>query len=136
MARSYAFAEQGSQHLDIPAREVRLIDYAPAFLAALLKDTLDLGLGWLPGMSFLLSICFDFLILLLLGRCKLSYRQKLITLFGLGLVDSVPVMSFLPVQTLAVYRLYKLDKRAAQEEAKGSASHLNKQLNSKALFEA
>lgn len=99
-------------------------------MIALLKDLLDLvGIGSLPGIGTVVTICFGFLIWILLTVFDRSSQHTgmnirlirgLVTIF-FTLIEAVGFgLNFLPIMTLTVIVLYQLAKRAykkAKEEA-------------------
>lgn len=107
-----------------PARQVSFLSYIPLFLVAILKDTLDLLLGWIPGLGAIISFCFGvliFMLLLLMGSGSLRRRglaKKGLLLVIATMVGSILVVSmFMPEEMLAVIGMYILDKVAAKKES-------------------
>lgn len=93
---------------------------------ALLKDLLDLvGLGSLPGIGTIVTICFSFFIWMLMtlfdrsggkSNKKMARGQVLV---GFSLVEAFGFgLNFLPIETLTVVALYIMAQRAAKKEEK------------------
>lgn len=96
--------------------------YLGVSMIALLKDLLDLvGIGSLPAIGTVVTICFTFLIWMLLAlfdrssqhtRLNMHLARGLVVM-GFGLVEAVGFgLNFLPLQTAMVIVLYILAKRA------------------------
>ncbi len=99
-------------------------------MIALLKDLLDFAfIGSLPGIGTVVTICFGFLIWILLTIFDRSSQHTgmnirlirgLVTIF-FTLIEAVGFgLNFLPIMTLTVIILYQLARRAyrkAKEEA-------------------
>lgn len=114
---------------DVNVKDVKFTGEKPsAFLylgvamIALLKDLLDLvGIGSLPGIGTVVTICFSFLIWMLLflfdkssqgARSNIQLTRGLV-LLGFGLVEAVGFgLNFLPIETTMVIVLYHLAKKA------------------------
>jgi hypothetical protein len=105
-----------------------LLAYAPAFLAALLKDLLDLvGIGSLPAIGTVLTLCFSLLIFLLLwafaGTSRKSHgavrsgvlKSGKVLLAGTIVESLFFGLNFLPIETLTVYIIYRMDKKRRRE---------------------
>ncbi len=104
--------------------------YLGVAMIALLKDLLDLvGIGSLPGIGFVVTVCFTFLIWMLLflfdrssqgAKSNMMLTRGLVTI-GFGLVEMVAFgLNFLPIETTMVIVLYQLARKAykrAREEA-------------------
>ncbi len=99
-------------------------------MIALLKDLLDFaGIGSLPGIGTVVTICFTFLIWILLAMFDRSSQHTRMNMFlvrglviiGFGLIEAVGFgLNFLPIMTAMVIVLYFLARRAykkAKEEA-------------------
>ena len=114
---------------DVNVKDVKFTGEKPsAFLylgvamIALLKDLLDLvGIGSLPGIGTVVTICFSFLIWMLLflfdkssqgARSNIQLTRGLV-LLGFGLVEAVGFgLNFLPIETTMVIVLYQLARKA------------------------
>jgi Zn-dependent membrane protease YugP len=97
--------------------------YIGAFLTALLKDLLDFTLiGSLPGIGTIITICFSLLILFFLvlaGASRKSYnltKKGLLLLLGTGAEGLLFGLNFLPIETLTVYAIYRMDKKQRQQK--------------------
>lgn len=97
--------------------------YTFLFILALLKDLLDLaGVGSLPGIGTVVTLCFTFLIWTLLtvfdrsgGKQNIKMTRGLI-LVAVGLVEGIGFgLNFLPIQTLTIVALYQLARRAQRK---------------------
>lgn len=96
--------------------------YLPALIVAMLKDLLDFtGIGSLPGIGFVVTLCFTFLIFMLLllftGKNKSTLRkmetmaQRAGILIGGGLFEGLFFgANLLPVETGMVIAIYLVDK--------------------------
>lgn len=103
-------------------RQVSLLSYAPALLAAILKDILDLVFGWIPGIGAIITLCFSLMIFFLLllagsgGKWQYSLARKGGFLLVGTAIESVPVLSvILPLETFTVYLIYRADRKAAEK---------------------
>lgn len=93
---------------------------------ALLKDLLDLvGLGSLPGIGTIVTICFSFFIWMLMtlfDRSGGKSNNKMVrglVLVGFSLVEAVGFgLNFLPIETVTVIALYIMAHRAWKREEK------------------
>ena len=121
MARDMEFLAR-KQNLDEVERDKpRFISYVPALMAALLKDTLDLAIGWIPGVGFVLAVCFGALIFALLTLVKTNKQlvdskflvKRLLIILLAMLVESFPIFDFLPIETLTIVVIYLIDKHAS-----------------------
>jgi len=104
-----------------------------AFFAALLKDISDFALiGSFPGWGTVISICcsiFIFFVLLLAGAggkrnaIKGMVKKILAMLFG-TLVELLPGLNFMPVETIVVVYIYfiVLGERKSEEEANANGN--------------
>ncbi|NTW29903.1 MAG: hypothetical protein HGB34_02090 [Candidatus Moranbacteria bacterium] len=102
-----------------------MIMYAPAFVAAGLKDLLDIALSPTGFGHFLLSVLFGFLIFMLLKLVKTNsaitesrmlvkglMRQALI-MIGFSLTDGMPLIGAFPFEIAAVALIFILDRAAS-----------------------
>lgn len=93
---------------------------------ALLKDLLDLvGLGSLPGIGTIVTICFSFFIWMLMtlfDRSGGKSNNKMVrglVLVGFSLVEAIGFgLNFLPIETVTVIALYIMAHRAWKREEK------------------
>lgn len=96
--------------------------YLGVAMIALLKDLLDFaGIGSLPGIGFVVTACFTFLIWMLLtlfdrssqgAKSNIQLTRGLVTI-GFGLVEMVAFgLNFLPIETVMVIVLYQLARKA------------------------
>lgn len=95
-------------------------------MIALLKDLLDFaGVGSLPGIGTVVTLCFTFLIWILLAlfdRSSRHTRKNMALVRGLiviafGLIEGIGFgLNFLPLETLMVIVLYQLARHAWKEE--------------------
>lgn len=96
--------------------------YIGVAMIALLKDLLDLiGVGSLPGIGFVVTACFTFIIWLLLAtfdrssqgtKSDMQMARGLVTI-GIGLIEGIGFgLNFLPIELLMVIILYVMAKRA------------------------
>lgn len=100
-----------------------------ALMAAILKDLLDyVGIGSLPAIGYVVTICVSFVIGLMVfiagsgskkrNRAK-SLIKKLVTLGGGTIVESLLFgLNFLPIETLTVIVLYRIVKKEKAAEAR------------------
>lgn len=98
--------------------------YAGLACLALLKDLLDLALvGSLPGIGSVVTLCFSFLIWILMsvfdrsgGRSNNKVARSL-TLLGFSMVESFGFgLNFLPIQTGTIIVLYLMTRSAWKKE--------------------
>ncbi len=91
---------------------------------ALLKDLLDFaGIGSLPGIGTVVTLCFSFLIWILMtvfdrsgGKSNKVMGRNLVLLFA-SLVEAIGFgLNFLPIETLTVIVLYTMARKAAKKE--------------------
>jgi hypothetical protein len=100
-----------------------LLAYAPAFIFAGLKDLLDLVMiGSLPGIGTAVTFCLTVLILLSLvlftgssGRQRGLVRKGMILMAAAVTEGFFFGLNLLPLETLTVYALYRMDKKRRQE---------------------
>jgi len=93
---------------------------------ALLKDLLDfVGIGSFPGIGFVVTACFTFLIWILLHTFDNSIsKEKIQMLRGIVLVGVAGVeglllgVNFIPIETMAIFLLYKLAHSAWKKAEK------------------
>ena len=102
--------------------------YLGVAMVALLKDLLDfVGVGSLPGVGTVVTICFTFLIWILLtifdhsgGKKDTKLARGFVVLI-FGLVEAVGFgLNFLPIETVMVIVVYYMARRAwkkAEKEA-------------------
>ena len=102
-----------------------LFVYAPALGVAFFKDILDLTfITSLPVIGFALTACFSLLIFLLLlltrSNSKLIDSRFLIkfalVLIVASLVESIPILAFLPLETAVILLIYWMDKHLSEEQ--------------------
>lgn len=96
--------------------------YLGVSMIALLKDLLDFaGVGSLPGIGFVVTACFTFLIWMLLflfdqssqGAKSNTLIIRGLVILGFGLVEAVGFgLNFLPIETTMVIVLYQLARKA------------------------
>lgn len=102
--------------------------YLGVSMIALLKDLLDfVGVGSLPAIGTVVTICFTFLIWMLLSlfdkssqntRSNMHLMRGLVVI-GFGLVEAIGFgLNFLPIETTMVIVLYQMAKHAWKEEEK------------------
>lgn len=99
---------------------VTLLSYAPMLMSAVFKDILDLtGIGSLPGIGTVVTICASILIFflaLLRGsfRGEMKYKKGMTLLIG-TLVEAIGFgLNFLPLETITVLAMYMIDKAEAK----------------------
>ncbi len=93
---------------------------------ALLKDLLDLVvIGSLPGVGTVVTLCFSFLIWMLMAlfdRSGGKSNNKMVRnaiLVCISFVEALGFgLNFLPIETLSIAALYALAKKAARKEEK------------------
>lgn len=105
-----------------------LLLYLGVSMIALFKDMLDLvGIGSLPAIGTVITICLTFLIWILLllfdrsGGGKKTNRMiaRGLLLIFVGLVEGIAFgLNFLPIETAAVIVLYLLAKRVYKKAKK------------------
>ncbi|OGI14635.1 MAG: hypothetical protein A2878_00110 [Candidatus Moranbacteria bacterium RIFCSPHIGHO2_01_FULL_54_31] len=96
--------------------------YLGASMIALLKDLLDfVGVGSLPAIGTVVTICFTFLIWILLAvfdRSSQNTRGNMqltrgLVVIGFGIIEALGFgLNFLPLETTMVIVLYQLARRA------------------------
>lgn len=120
-------------HALFPGEKPSALLYLGVSMIALFKDLLDLvGIGSLPGIGTVVTICFGFLIWILLTVFDTSSNHTgmnirlirgLVTIF-FTLVEAVGFgLNFLPIMTLTVIVLYYLAKRAYKKAKKEAEEH-------------
>lgn len=95
-----------------------LIQYAPLFILAGFKDSIDLVfLGSLPGPGTVITLCISLLMFLLYMSIK-GNRQLLdsgflirrgLIMIGMFCAESIPFLNFLPLETTTVFVIYMMD---------------------------
>jgi hypothetical protein len=101
-------------------KEVRLFQYSAPLIIAIFKDLLDIiGIGSLPAVGTVITLCLSFIIGILLffftdagdinGKRKIAKRAAV---FIVGLVSEMILFgaNLLPIETLTVYIIYWMDK--------------------------
>lgn len=107
--------------------------YLGVAIIAVFKDLLDLvGIGSLPGIGTIITLCFTFLIWILLAifdrsnqhaKANLGLARGLVVIF-FGLVEAIGFgLNFLPIETLMVIVLYRFAKRAWDKAQAASQAH-------------
>ena len=107
--------------------------YLGVALVALLKDLLDLvGIGSLPGIGTVVTLCFTFLIWMLLtlfdrssqgAKSNMMLTRGLVVI-GIGLIEALGFgLNFLPIETTMVILLYHLANKAYQKAIQEAARH-------------
>lgn len=95
-----------------------LIQYAPVFVLAGFKDSIDLVfLGSLPGPGTVITLCINILIFLLLmnikGNKQLMDSKWLIRrgliLLGMTLAEFLPFLNFFPLELTTIFVIYMMD---------------------------
>jgi len=108
------------QESEVQARKVSFFSYMPALLVALLKDIFDPLLGWIPGLGMVVTLCFSlaiFFLLMLAGSSQsYSLSKKGMTLGIQALVESFPLLNFLPIGTVTIMWMYLKDKKLSEKE--------------------
>src|SRR3990167_1055209 len=109
--------------------------YLGVSMIALLKDLLDfVGVGSLPGIGFVVTACFSFLIWILLvvfDNSSKGTRHNMMLIRGLVVIAFAAIegfafgLNFLPIETMMVLVLYYL-ARKAWKKAKEEAEEKNK----------
>ena len=98
--------------------------YLPAVMVASLKDLLDLAIGWIPGVGFVLAVIFGVSIFLLLSLIKTNksllssgfvIRRLLVMIFAI-LAESIPMFNLIPITTATVFVIYWIDKHASEKQ--------------------
>jgi cation transport ATPase len=99
--------------------------YSSVFLLALLKDSLDLaGIGSLPGVGTIVTICFSILIFLLFFLIKSNSKlldSRFFIRMGVGMLLGSMVegfafgLNFLPLETLTVGIIFFMDRHFSDE---------------------
>ncbi len=117
--------EQGEA--EIRKHHTSLLLYAPAFMVAGFKDMMDLvGIGSLPGIGTIVTLCCSILIFLLLFitrtnksliQSRFLIRAGLILIFA-TLVEGLALgLNFLPIEIMTIYAIYWLDKHEGSKAA-------------------
>lgn len=127
---------QGVNRVAFTGEKPSVFLYLGVGMVALLKDLLDLaGIGSLPGIGFVVTACFTFLIWMLLtlfdrssqgAKSNIQITRGLVVL-GIGLVEAIGFgLNFFPIETMMVIILYQLAKKSykkvKEEAAKNSVS--------------
>ena len=129
---------RSAAHAKFTGEKPSVVLYFGVSLIALFKDLLDfVGIGSLPAIGTVITICLTFLIWILLAVFDNSskntrYNIKLIrglVVIAFGLVEAIGFgLNFLPIETVMVFVLYQLAKRAwkkARKEADKKATTHN-----------
>lgn len=101
---------------------VSIFRYMPAFMVAFLKDILDfIGIGSLPAIGTVITFCFSLLIFFLLMLAGSSQRYRLIKdgllLLGGTMVEGLFFgLNLLPLETLTVWIIYRLNKNTGRKK--------------------
>lgn len=106
--------------------------YGIVMVIALLKDMLDmLGVtGFLIPVVMIFTFCFSALIYLLLmafDRSGGSNNRKAIVLLVTTVIEMVPLLDFLPIETAAIFILYQLAKREWKKNEQQAVLNSNPQ---------
>ncbi len=120
----------GIERTKFTGEKPSLFLYGGVGMIALLKDLLDLvGIGSLPAIGTIVTICFTFLIWILLSvfdrssrgtRSNMQVTRGLVVIF-FGMVEALGFgLNFLPIETAMVFVLY-ISARKAWKEAKEEA---------------
>lgn len=129
MNQAYEFANEANRSLQQQFEEVKrdrpaFIFYLPAVIVASFKDLLDLAIGWIPGIGFVLAIMFGTIIFILLYFIKtnksllssgLIIKRLLIMIFAV-LAESIPLFNFIPITTATVLLIWFLDTHASERQ--------------------
>ena len=114
------------QFEDVRRNRPAFIFYLPAIIAASLKDLLDLVIGWIPGIGFVLAVMFGTIIFILLYFIKTNksllsagfmLKRALIMIFAI-LAESLPLFNFIPITTATVFLIWFLDTHASDKQLK------------------
>ncbi|MBI2439464.1 MAG: hypothetical protein HYV45_02600 [Candidatus Moranbacteria bacterium] len=102
-----------------------IVLYTGVGCIALLKDLLDLvGIGSFPGIGTVVTLCFTFLIWMLLTLFDSSSKQtrsnmqlmRGLVVIGFGLIEAIGFgLNFMPIETAMVVLLYHLARKAWRE---------------------
>lgn len=130
-----AALSQAKQQAAVEAAKANMTGEKPSFILfmivgmiALLKDLLDLVfIGSLPGIGTVITMCFTFLIWVLLavfdrsgGRYNMKIMRGVVLMF-VAIVEGLGFgLNFLPIQTITIVLLY-LAARKAYKKAKKEA---------------
>ncbi|MEI8343447.1 MAG: hypothetical protein WCF93_00685 [Candidatus Moraniibacteriota bacterium] len=101
--------------------------FVPALGGALLKDFLDIvdfETVILPMLFSALCSILIFMMLLLVGSSEKKkgaskFVQKVLTILGGGIADSMPGLDFLPIETITVLAVYYMTLVERKEAAQG-----------------
>lgn len=123
MIAARALAAHGANKLRFTGRKPSATLYGGVAAIALLKDMLDLAMiGSLPGIGTIVTICFTFLIWILLavfdrsGGSKNLQITRGLVLAGVAAVEGLGFgLNFLPIQTFTVIFLYYKAQQAYRE---------------------
>jgi len=110
---------------------------------ALLKDLLDFtGVGSLPGIGTVVTICFSFLIWILLTMFDRSGKgsnikvMRGLVILLLGLVEALGFgLNFLPIETFTVILLYSMAQKVWKKTEKKSQGEKAAQTNAEMIRE-
>lgn len=123
------------RHAKFTGEKPSFLLYGGVGLIAILKDLLDLiGIGSLPGIGWVVTFCFTFLIWMLLtlfdrsgGKSNIKLIRGLVTIV-FGLIEAVGFgLNFFPIETAMVVVLYILAKRAWKKAKKEAEKEHNQE---------
>lgn len=115
-----AFIEKEVELDTVQENRATFHQYSPMFMLSGLKDVLDwTGIGSLPGIGWVVTICFSvgiFLMLQLsrtnkhLGDSRFILRRVVILLIGTLVEAFVVGVNFLPFETITVLLIFLMDR--------------------------
>ncbi len=127
--RVYGLAgmEEGFKNKIAGLKESRakIIQYAPALPFAILKDVLDIpGIASLPGVGTVIGIACSFAIFMILFFGRVNKKlvdsrfllRMAISMICTTLIEFLPGINFLPVQTFTVLAIYVMDKHLTDKQ--------------------
>lgn len=120
IAKKQALLEKEKELKQTKAEKATLFSYSPIFLLALFKDLLDLvGIGSLPGIGTIITLCISILIFLLFFLIKTNsklldmrffVRMGVTLLFGSMVEGFAFGLNFLPIETITIFVIFMMDR--------------------------
>lgn len=111
-------------------KKVTLLSYSSLFFVAGFKDIMDLvGIGSLPGIGTIVTICCSILIFFLMiltgkFRAQKAYRRALVLMFGTMVEAFGFGLNFMPIETFTIAAMYSMEKAESPGGTLGMATKM------------
>lgn len=125
LAKRLAIEEKEKELAQTKKEKASVFSYAPVFLIAVLKDLLDfVGIGSLPGIGTIITICCSILIFLLFFLIKSNSKlmdSKFVMKRGVILLSGTIIeafgfgINFLPIETMTVGLILFMDRHLSEK---------------------